>query len=252
MTAPIIAGAEPWSADGTNGHGVLVVHGFTGNPHSMRALAEAFHDAGYTVDLPRLPGHGTGAEDLAATSWDDWSACVEDHYGSLAAKVDKVVVAGLSMGGALTCWLASHHPEIDGIVCINPVVQPSADMRAFVEQLLEAGEETMPGIASDIADPDSVEVGGYETIPIKPLLTLIEAAATFGDEISKIACPLLVMTSPQDHVVPPTDSDHLAASVSGPVERVTLERSYHVATLDYDKGIIEEAAVAFADRVTGA
>ena len=108
----------------------------------------------------------------------------------------------------------------------------------------------MPGIASDIADPDTIELGGYETIPIKPLLTMFDAAEAFGPDLSKIACPVLVLTSPQDHVVPPTDSDHLAASVAGTVERVILERSFHVATLDYDKDLIEERAVAFANRVT--
>jgi carboxylesterase len=59
------------------------------------------------------------------------------------------------------------------------------------------------------------------------------------------------MTSPQDHVVDPHNSDIAAERVSGPVERVTLERSYHVATLDYDKDLIFERAVEFAGRVTG-
>lgn len=251
MTAPIIPGAEPWSADGTNGNGVLVIHGFTGNPHALRGLATTFHEAGYTVELPLLPGHGTSAQDLAGTTWHDWSAAVEAVYQSLASRVGRVVVAGLSMGGALTCWLASRRPEIAGIVCVNPVVQASPDMMAFVEQMVAAGEDWLPEIAGDIADPEAVEVGGYDATPVKPLLSMFDAAETFGGELAKIACPLLLMTSPQDHVVPPTDSDHLAATVSGPVERVTLERSYHVATLDYDKELIEARAVAFADRVTG-
>ena len=46
------------------------------------------------------------------------------------------------------------------------------------------------------------------------------------------------------------NSDILAEGVSGPVERVTLERSFHVATLDYDKDLINERAVAFARKVT--
>jgi carboxylesterase len=61
---------------------------------------------------------------------------------------------------------------------------------------------------------------------------------------------VLILTSPQDHVVPPTNSDHLASVVAGPVERVTLERSYHVATLDYDKDLIAERTAAFVRKVT--
>jgi carboxylesterase len=51
-------------------------------------------------------------------------------------------------------------------------------------------------------------------------------------------------------VVEPANSDLLAEGVSGPVERVTLERSFHVATVDYDKDQIDERAVDFARRVT--
>ena len=62
--------------------------------------------------------------------------------------------------------------------------------------------------------------------------------------------PLLLFTSVQDHVVSPTDSDALTGAYGGEVERVMLERSYHVATQDYDKQIIFDRAVAFATKVT--
>jgi carboxylesterase len=232
----VIPGAEPWAADGTNGHGVLVLHGFTGNPNSMRGLAEAFHAAGFTVDMPLLPGHGTTAAELAA-------------FRALAAEVDEVVVAGLSMGGSLTCWLAAAHPEIAGIVLINPATRGTPDLRESVEALQAAGEEYIPGIGSDIAKP-GVDETAYADTPLAALMSLLVAEEEFGGHLDRIAQPVLLMTSPQDHVVPPTDSDHLVDRVAGPVERVTLERSYHVATLDYDKDLIEERAVAFAEKVT--
>jgi carboxylesterase len=67
-----------------------------------------------------------------------------------------------------------------------------------------------------------------------------------------MAMPLLLLTSPQDHVVAPTQSDFLAQSYGGPVERVSLDRSFHVATQDYDKELIFARSVEFASRVTGA
>src|SRR3954447_4486711 len=102
-------GAEPFSAAG-GPDAVLVVHGFTGSPQSMRPLAEAFAAAGFTVELPRLPGHGTSLEDMITTGWDDWSSAAEATYADLAARCSKVVVAGLSMGGTITTWLAARHP----------------------------------------------------------------------------------------------------------------------------------------------
>src|SRR5580658_8361282 len=88
----LMNGAEPFSA--SNGpNGVLVLHGFTGNPRSMRPLAEAFADAGFSVDLPLLPGHGTSVDDLLTTSWEDWSRAADRAYTELAAHCDRTVVA---------------------------------------------------------------------------------------------------------------------------------------------------------------
>jgi carboxylesterase len=244
----IIAGCEPWSEPG-GPHGALVIHGFTGNPQSLRGLAEALHGAGYAVELPLLPGHGTSVDDVAETGWGDWSSAVEVVYEDLAARVDKVVVAGLSMGGSLALWLAARHPEIPGLICVNPAVEISEEMVDGIRQMLDGGVDRIPAIGGDVADPDARE-RAYDATPLRPLLTLADASAEIVDGLAKIACPLLLMNSPQDHVVDPHNSDIVAERVSGPVERVTLERSYHVATLDYDKDLIFERAVEFARRVT--
>jgi carboxylesterase len=248
VTAPIIPGAEPFSADG-GPQGALVLHGFTGNPGSMRGVAEALAAAGCTVDLPLLPGHGTAIEDMIPTGWSDWYAAADEAYGKLRARCESVAVVGLSMGGALTLSLAADHPEIAGIVCVNAVVTAPEGMAEGVQALLDAGEEVMDGIGSDIADPESVELA-YPQTPLRPLLTMFEAAETFEGRLGDIRCPVLVMNSPQDHVVPPENSDIIAAGVAGPVERVTLERSYHVATQDYDRDLINEKVVEFVTRVS--
>ena len=244
----IIAGCEPWSAAGGR-HGVLVLHGFTGNPQSMRGLAEAFAAAGFAVDLPLLPGHGTSVDDMIGTDWGDWSAAAEAAFEALAARCDKVVVSGLSMGGSLAAWLASRHPEVAGLVCVNPALSVPEPMVTALREALEGGVDRIPAIGGDVADPDGREKA-YDATPLAPMLSLAAAADEFRDDLAKIACPVLIMTSTQDHVVEPANSDLLAGGVSGPVERVTLERSYHVATLDYDKDLINERAVEFARRVT--
>ncbi|HEX6236633.1 MAG TPA: alpha/beta fold hydrolase [Acidimicrobiales bacterium] len=248
--AGIIPGCEPYSAGG-GPHGVLILHGFTGSPDSVRGLAVAFAGAGFAVELPLLPGHGTSVDDLATTGWSDWSAAAEAAYGDLAASVDRVVVAGLSMGGSLAAWLATRHPAIAGIVCVNPALRVPGAVADAARQLLEDGTDRIPSIGGDVADPDGREKA-YDATPLRPLLSLAEAADRLGADIGRVRCPALIMTSPQDHVVDPGDSDLLAAGVSGPVERVTLARSYHVATLDYDRDLVIEHALRFAQRVTGA
>src|SRR5437588_3797733 len=246
---PVLPGAEPFSASG-GPHGALVLHGFTGSPQSMRGLAEAFAGAGLAVELPRLPGHGTAIEDMLETGWSEWSTAAERAYEELAGRCDKVVVGGLSMGGTLTLWLAERHPEIAGIVLVNPAAEPPAEsFREMLQGILDSGNPTMPAVGNDIALPDVTELA-YESTPVAPILAMLRAVSEIAAGLAKIECPVLLMNSPQDHVVPPSSSDLVAERVSGPLERVTLERSYHVATLDYDKDDIERRAVEFATKVT--
>lgn len=246
-----LAGCEPWSVvGGERGQlGVLVLHGFTGCPQSMRPLAEAFAVAGYTVELPLLPGHGTTVDDMITTGWADWSAAAETAYDDLAARCERVVVAGLSMGGTLTVWLATRHPEIAGIVCVNPAIRVPDEMADLIRQTLDGGVDRFPGLGGDVADPEALE-SAYSETPLAPLLSLADATTALRDDLGKIACPLLLLTAPQDHTVQPADSDELASGVAGDVERISLDRSYHVATIDYDKDLINREAVAFANRVT--
>jgi carboxylesterase len=249
MTAPILPGAEPWSAEGGR-DGVLVLHGFTGNPQSMRGLAESLAAAGFAVELPLLPGHGTSVDDMLPTRWDDWSSTAEKVYRDLASRKRRVVVVGLSMGGTLAIWLTTRHPEIAGLVAINPFVEPPAEsFREMMRGALDAGTEIIAGIGSDIA-LEGVEELAYPGTPIAALLSMAEAADTVAADLGRIRCPVLLLSSRQDHVVPSSSGDVLVAGVAGPMERVWLERSYHVATLDHDRGLVEARTVEFAAKVT--
>jgi carboxylesterase len=244
----VVPGAEPWSADG-GPHGALVLHGFTGNCHSMRPVAEALHAAGFAIEMPLLPGHGTRVEDLVETRWEDWYAAGEAALEHLDERVDRVVVVGLSMGGSLACLLAVEHPELAGLAVINPATRVDPEMRTAVEAMVADGEDFLPAIASDIAKEGVVE-SAYDQTPVAPLLSLFDAADHFQARLDRITSPLLVLTSRDDHVVPPTDSEHLVAAVAGPVEHVWLERSFHVATLDHDAEEVRARIVEFATKVT--
>jgi carboxylesterase len=243
-------GAEPFEHRGTSDTGVLVLHGFTGNPSSMRGIAEAMAERGYHVELPRLPGHGTTIDEMILTGWADWTGEVEAAYQRLAARADRVVVAGLSMGGSLTLWTALEHPDLAGIVCINAATVPQvSDVVTMVEEMIAEGNEVMPGIGGDIADPDVVE-SAYEGTPLRLLLSFIdEGLAPMTARYGELTMPALVITSRQDHVVEPSNSEHLVASLAGPVEHVWLERSFHVATQDYDRDAIIAMIGEFVERV---
>jgi carboxylesterase len=122
-------------------------------------------------------------------------------------------------------------------------------MADLIRQTLEGGVDRFPSIGGDVADPEARE-SAYDATPLAALLSLAEATTALRDDLGKVTMPLLLLTSPQDHVVQPSDSDELAAGVAGEIARISLDRSYHVATVDYDKDLINAEAVAFARRVT--
>lgn len=208
-------------------------------------MAGALGEAGLSTEAPLLPGHGTSVDDLHGRTWDDFVAAAEVAYGALAARVDRVVVVGHSMGGALACWLASQHSEVAGLVAVNPFVDPPAEsFRDMLRSAIEQGHRSAPGVAGDLADPSARE-DAYDAMPLAPLLSLCGGLDRLVTALGAVACPVLVITSRTDHVVPPVSSDVLAQGVSGPVERVWLERSFHVAPLDYDRAALEARAVGF-------
>ena len=251
MAAQVIPGAEEWSYTSSSSVGALVVHGFTGNPSSMRELAQSFADAGFNVELPRLAGHGTEVTDLLDKTWADWSSDAEAALQRLTARCSKVVVAGLSMGGALTLWLASRHSNLAGIVCINPVTQPLGDdMMGAINGMIDGGTEMFPGIGSDIADPN-VKESSYPETPLRALRSLMMDGVTpLSTAYPSIKVPMMLISSRNDHVVDPVQGDFLAANYGGTCERVMLEKSFHVATQDLEKDVINTRAVGFARAVT--
>ena len=107
----------------------------------------------YSAQITALWPHGQVA--VADHRRDDTMEAIAVRI--LADAPPRFALAGLSMGGTLTCWLAAHHPEIAGIVCVNPAVEPPAESFMDIFQgSLDSGLETIPGIGNDVADPDSI------------------------------------------------------------------------------------------------
>jgi carboxylesterase len=249
--AGLLAGAEPFSAAGGDA-GALLLHGFTGTPFAMRRTAERLAAAGLTVEAPLLPGHGTRVEDLVPMRWADWSAAAERAYSDLRSRCSRVAVAGHSMGGTLACWLAERHAEVPGIALVNPLVEPFPDeVRHGARQLVAAGTDVWPGSTPDVADPD-VRYPTYDGTPLAAFLSLCEGAEEVALRLDAVRCPVLLISSREDHVVPPSNGDLVASCVGGEVTRVHLQRSYHAAMVDFDHEEVERRIEGFVRSVTAA
>jgi carboxylesterase len=241
-TAGLLQGAEPFSG-GSGTTGVLLIHGFTGSPRSLRPWAEDLVARGYRVELPLLPGHGTRWEDMERVAWTDWYAAVERAYDDLAATTERVFVGALSMGGGLALELAAHRPSA-GLILVNPSVG-TRDKRFLVLPLLSLVRRSIAAIGSDIALAD-VDEGAYERTPLKGVVQLTKLWRAVRADLGKVTAPVLLYRSLTDHVVDPSSAATIIRDIgSHDVREVVLQRSYHVATLDYDAQEIFAGSAAF-------
>ncbi|HLN06173.1 MAG TPA: hypothetical protein VK217_07840, partial [Acidimicrobiales bacterium] len=127
---------------------------------------------------------------------------------------------------------------------------PAASFREMLQGMVEAGASSLPSIGSDIAMEGATE-SAYDATPIEALLSLFEAVDEIAARLGQVRCPVLLLSSRKDHVVPSESGDLVVDRAAGPVERVWLERSFHVATLDCDAPELEARAVAFAHKMAG-
>ena len=241
---PVMPGAEPFSHQG-GATGVLLCHGFTGSPQSLRPWGEYLAAAGLSVSLPRLPGHGTTWQEMARTRWEDWYAEVDRAFDQLRAQASEIFVMGLSMGGCLALRLAElRGPAVSGLVLVNPSL--AADTRLFaLAPVLKLFVPSLPGIASDIKK-EGVDEVGYSRVPVRAAATLPGLWRTTQAQLGEVSQPVLVFHSSTDRVVGPASLKVLTSALpASQVEVRELTDSYHVATLDNDAPAIFTGSLDF-------
>jgi len=247
---PLMPGAEAFTHEGGT-TGVLLCHGFTGSPQSLRPWADYLSGAGLSVSLPRLPGHGTTWQEMARTRWEDWFAEVDRAFQELRTWSDEIFVMGLSMGGCLALRLAElHGPAVSGLVLVNPSI--TADTRLFMlAPLLKLIVPSLKGIASDIKKEQASEVG-YARTPVKAAATLPGLWRITREHLGDLTQPVLTYQSAIDHVVGPASLQLLRAALPpDQLEVRELADSYHVATLDNDAEVIFTGSLEFVRAHSG-
>lgn len=240
--------ADPTAAyrtvDAGSSTAVLFLHGLTGSPVSWVPIARAIAAEGIDVSVPQLPGHGTTWQDMGATGWADWLGEARTELGRLQADHDRVIVVGLSMGGALTLAMAAAEGAPDEIIVVNPALYVDSPFAPLLPVLRHV-VRTIPSIGGDIAHPGRDEYA-YDRTPVAPLATFHRALSVVRDDLWKVDCPVTAMVSGEDNVVGPRTLRALRSSLPHPPRIVALRQSRHVATLDFDASTIAEAVLQAA------
>lgn len=214
--------------------GILLLHGFSSTPDSVAAWADHLRRQRFLVSTPVLPGHATSWQNLAKVRRTDWRQAVETAYADLRRHCRTVACGGLSMGATLCLDLATRHPDIHSLCLVNPALL-FQDRRILLTPLLKHIIPSSHGVGSDLHDPSARETA-YDRIPTAAVAELLKLSREVLRNLPKVTTPLTVFVSPQDHVIRPASAFLVINRVASADRRlVLLPRSYHVATMDYDK-----------------
>lgn len=252
----IIPTTEPFFFQGGR-TGVLLIHGFTGTPKEMRWMGEDLHKNGYTVLGMRLAGHATQPEDMIASRWTDWTASVEDGFNLLSNSVDRIFIAGLSMGGALSL-LMSTRLNVAGVIAMSTPYQLPKDPRypvwfirlygKFVKYAPKSKEA--PG-ASWFDKTAYAQQTSYPQNPIASIAELKLLLSELQSALPKVNKPVLLIHSKNDKYVLPENMEMLYNGLTSASDKtkVYVTESGHVVTRDAERQRVFDLAQEFIQRV---
>jgi len=244
---------QDWAASGSgkNAHiGVLLVHGFTGSPASMRPWGEFLHSKGYTVRVPLLPGHGTVPEDLNKVKWQEWPTKVEYELNQLRKSCDVIFLIGLSMGGGTILNVAaSYNDSITGLVLVNPMIHLKG-VPVELAFFLSRFQKMRSSVGDDIKRPGITE-WGYDALPTRGIHQLLKMLRVTRRNLKNVTVPVQLFHSVEDHTLPVTNTEIILSQIgSSNKTRIELVNSYHVATMDYDQELIFQNSLTFIESLT--
>ncbi len=186
--------------------GIMLIHGYMAAPLEVRALAEHLNQLGYRVYAPRLKGHGTSPEDLAATEYMEWIESVEEGYVIVKNSCKKVVVGGFSTGAGLALDLGSRVKGLSGIFAISPPLKlqdfsarfvPAVNLWNKLMRRLNVGSAKKEFVENNPENPHI----NYFRNPISGILELDRLMDQLEPNLPGIKTPVLVVQSYGDPVV---------------------------------------------------
>jgi len=265
---------------GNNGRAVILIHGLTGTPVEMKALAQFLNRKGYTVFCPSLANHGEAIEVLKNTRWQEFYESVRRVIteGEAARFSGPIFVSGLSMGALLALLLAKEFKDrIRGVSCLAPTLfydgwnTPNSKFflplgyKTFIKYFFYFKEEPPYGIKNEVIrerihkyyvnakfdDMGNVEQYGYPYFPVTLLYQLQLLVKYLIKRLPDICTPVQLIQAKDDDMTSTRNSKFIYDRIGSETkEMVFIYNSYHIITADHERDIVAQKAEAFFDRIS--
>ena len=208
----------------------LVLHGFGGSPFEIEPVVNMLKENGFNNILcPTLPGHCEDIDAFKKTGFKDWALEAEKSFLALFHKGLKPIVIGLSMGGSIGMYLAQRYPVPALITIASPVylykffpfegpskLLPLIGILRFIIPVVKVPKATKE--AREIAP-----FKGYDGFfALNPLYSFIKALKNIRYNLPLISCPILVLHSPHDIVVPVSNAWEIITKVRSDIRKLEL------------------------------
>lgn len=225
--------------------GILLIHGFGGDPAEVRPLAAAFLREGYSVHAPLLPGHGALPDELAGVRWQQWAETVTQGFATLRHRCSEVVVVGFSMGALLSLLLAAHLP-VARLVALAPALtlrgQLLVNLSGIARHAIswyypfagaDFNDPTLRALIrqrvpdADLDDPLVCEqLRRMVRVPLAAIyqLTLLQRYARHA--LPRVTAPTLVVQGRDDATVDPRSAEQVARSIGATDCRLVWMEGY--------------------------
>lgn len=236
---------------GSGAEAVLLLHGWCGWTDRVGYLSQRLADAGFTVSVPRLPGHGTNMSDMLATGHRDWVRRAIDSYFDLRLDHQTIHVVGHSMGAILATMLAAQFP-VAKIALLAPAFT-NTNQLILLSPLLGV---LVPRIRSDwdpetLSTPELREIGReYGTYNYSRMAAeLLKLQRKGRRSLRRVSSDTLIVVSESDRTVPLSVATLIEKSVASEnVSTVIIKASGHQIAEDVDRDEVAAAVLSWLGR----
>jgi carboxylesterase len=250
--------------------GIILLHGLSGTPVEMGEVARDLAARGYTVSCPQLAGHCGTYEDLKAVRWHDWVASALEAVQRLRETCDTVIIGGLSTGAIVALNIAARYPDlIQGVAVLAPtlwlngwMVPYHAYLFNIVLQKPVANQFDFPDLpphgikdeairhrVKSAIDSGDSSIAGLAITPGGAVIEHRWLVNATRRDMKWITQPVLIVHPRDDDYAHFNNVAEVIQRVSGPVETITLNDSYHIVTVDRQRHVLMAKLAAFVARV---